>query len=75
MYHKETIAEAGYTQKKRIDSKSVYLWNPSTETAELWVKSPNYAGYTVIIGKAQYEFVASVPNVRYCEEHGIWEEK
>jgi len=75
MYNSETMKEAGYHNKKRINRNQVYLWNPVTDTTELWVKSPHYAGYTVIIGKTQYEFVGSVPGVRYCSECERWEEK
>ncbi len=73
MYNSETWKDAGYKKMKRHDKNSVYLWDGSK--TELWVKSPHFAGYTVIIGKTKYEFIATVPEVRFCEEHQVWEEK
>lgn len=75
MYNKETIQDAGYKYKKRIDRNSVYLWNESSGQAELWIKSPHYSGYTIVIGKSQYEYCHSNPDIRYCEECERWEEK
>jgi hypothetical protein len=62
-----------YIAMKRIDKNTVYVWDGNK--TELWAKSPHYAGYAILINKISYEFITSVPNVRYCAECECWEEK
>lgn len=75
MYNRETMTDAGYKRKKRLNKDEILLWNPATDTTELWHRSPHYAGYAIVINRETYEFVASVPNTRYCSEHKRWEDK
>jgi hypothetical protein len=73
MLNHEHWKTAGYIAMKRVDKNTVHMWDGNK--TELWSKSPHYAGYAILINKISYEFIGTVPDVRYCEEHNAWEEK
>ena len=52
--------ESGYTLKERVNEDEVILEDVLSGEKELWVRSPNFAGYAVVIENETYEFVSGV---------------
>ena len=59
-YNSESLAQAGYRYLGYAGHGTVVLQVIATGQREVWVYSPNYAGYTVRYKGRQYEFCYEV---------------
>jgi len=59
MTNSQSPNEAGY-RVLYTDGESLIVEDMETGQRELWVESPNYAGFTLIHEGKEYEFVTNI---------------
>jgi hypothetical protein len=56
-YLRESLQEAGYQEVEELEEGLHLLENTETGQQEIWAERPNYAGYALIHGHTELEFV------------------